>query len=352
MTRMQPSKLFLIVTVGLCSLMSLAHANAERAAIVVSGNASPHERELVSSTMQTTASGIGRSLVAPAPAFSARELATVTRCLSDKQPWTCMTQIVSRRGLSLLAIVSLDTGQGPDGTPQLVLSAQIVDAKLISPVSDQKYCPRCTDDVLAKLTSELTIDLLREVAAQSGKTVVSIKSVPSGARITFDGKPLGATDLSFNTYPGSHTVVLEREGHYPETRTVDAIEHQTTEITVPLRPIAAKPPEQNPGQGTDRRPVPRRSRLVPGIVLGMGLAAVASGGVLILVHDEPTRPLPTEDQEPYYYDTRLPGIVIAAGGAVAVGVGVYLWRRASRSRAVPTIVPRSGGAMIGWSTSF
>jgi hypothetical protein len=321
--------------------------------IVVAGSAPLHERELVSATMRATASSIGQALVADA--FAPGELATVTRCLKEKQPWTCMTQVVTRQRLSLLAVISLDAGQGPDGTPQLVLSAQFVDAKLDSPVSDQKYCPRCTDDVLAKIASELTIDLLREVAAQSGATVVSIKSVPRGARITFDGKPLGVTDLSFNTYAGSHTIVLESDGYYPEPRTVDTVERETTEIVVTLRPAKlVKPPEQNPRhQDLDRRPVPRRSHLVPGIVIGVGLAAVAGGGLLILAHDEPSRPLPTEDQEPYYFDTRLPGIAAAIGGAVTVGVGIYLWRRAPMSRAVPTLVPRAGGgAVLGWSTSF
>lgn len=51
---------------------------------------------------------------------------------------------------------------------------------------------------------------------------VVIESRPSGAAVTIDGAPSGATPLTVVTLaPGTHTIVLEREGYKPWRTTIE-----------------------------------------------------------------------------------------------------------------------------------
>ena len=64
--------------------------------------------------------------------------------------------------------------------------------------------------------------------------VVKVKSVPRGARITFDSKPYATTDLAIKTYPGAHTITLELDGYETEQRTIVAAEEKTVEVSAEL----------------------------------------------------------------------------------------------------------------------
>lgn len=88
----------------------------------------------------------------------------------------------------------------------------------------------------------------------------------------------------------------------------------------------------------------------PWLVIGGGVLALAGGATLIAI-DAPS--VEDGDQQPEHRDTRTPGIVLAAGGAVATGVGVYLWwrdrrhGRATEIAVVPTVGESWGLALTG-----
>jgi len=258
--------------------------------------------------------------------------------------------VLRGKKIQQLAVVSIDNQTNSDGSPMLVITEQIVAEDLVAPVGDKRYCDHCTDDVLEKLTSELTRDVFRELATRSSRTVVSIKSVPRGARITFDQKLVGATDTAFNTYPGTHSVSLELDGYQVENRSVDTVEGKTAEVNVAL----AQNTSAGDGDGRIARSGDRLGTLpayVPWLFIGAGGAAVVTGTVLVLVDSKPSTD-PNSEHSKYYYSTKGPGIVTGIAGALSVGAGLYILHRQHVARSTLTAAPLPGGAAVQWTRSF
>lgn len=335
---------FFAVLVLVCCTLGTAHAEAEKMALLVSGTATAHERELAGSTFEAIARSAG--LAVARPSFTAREASTVNACVTAAQAWSCVAPAVRGKGLDHVAIISLAPDTGPDSSPMVVITEQILVARLDAAVVLQRFCIRCTDDVLATTTSELTRSVLQEIAVRSGRTVVSITTMPRGARILFDGQSQGATDRSFNTFPGVHTVVVELDGYRQETRTVQAKLDRTTELSLVLRRIDAPTIEVN----DNTRTTPARATLAPKIAIGVGALAIVAGGVVLALNKEPVVAPIGSEQPRYSRDTIAPGIGLMIGGAV-VGVGGYLWWRHTKAPTV-SVVPLPGGATVGVATSF
>jgi len=92
---------------------------------------------------------------------------------------------------------------------------------------------------------------------------------------------------------------------------------------------------------------PRASRTVPAITVGVGVAALIAGGVLYATSA-------TDDgTQPKYRDTRPPGIGLAIGGAIAIGVGVIMMLREGPPRETgPAVAITPHGGYIGWTSRF
>jgi hypothetical protein len=90
------------------------------------------------------------------------------------------------------------------------------------------------------------------------------------------------------------------------------------------------------------------SRLLPATLISLGGVAVVVGGVMI---SQTNYPSPRDTQQRYYTNYRPPGIGIAIGGVVSLGVGLalLLWHR---DRQGPTIgfqrLPSGGIGAVGW----
>lgn len=337
-----------VVAVALLGLVHAhAHASADKTALLVSGTATPHHRELAASTIEAIARDAGAPVAKAS--FSAKEATTIAGCVTAPQAWNCVASVIRGRGLEQVAIVSLVNDTSPDSSPMVVITEQIIVMNLDTAISAQRFCVRCTDDVLVNVTSELTRTMFQDIAVRSGRTVVTINSTPRGARLVFDGNSIGATDRSFSTFPGSHTVELELDGYRRESRSVAAVLDKTSVLSVTMRPLNA-PPEASADGHRDAQP-PQASSLAPKLVMGAGALAVVAG-VIVLAFDEKsvTAPKGTE-QRRQYYDTTVPGAVLVVGG-VAAGVGGYLWWRHTRSTVAPVVAPIPGGAAVGLTKAF
>jgi hypothetical protein len=253
-----------------------------------------------------------------------------------------MKSAVAPKGIDQMVIGSVDAGTSSTGASSIRLSGYLVVDNLDYAIAEERHCDPCTDAALTGLAGELAQAQLRRLAVVRGRTRIAIRTTPPRAYITFDGEAQGVSDTELPTYPGPHTIRVELDGHEPETRTVEAIEGKTVEVPVTLRPKGS----------ANRRPIrpppPRPSRRVPLLVGGAGAVALITGGALIAVHD-PHGPDLGPRQE-YYYATRTPGIVTAIGGAAALAVGIYLWRRQPRS--VVSAASLIRGAAVGWITTF
>jgi PEGA domain-containing protein len=336
---------------ALAILLAASIATAGEIAIVVSGTATPHARAVASTAVSAGAADVpGNKVVAST--FSAHDVANLTKCMTEGQPWVCMNPVLRGKGIQQLAVVSIDNQTGSDGSPMIVITEQIIAEDLVAPIGDKRYCDHCTDDVLGKLTSELTRDVLRELATRGGRTVVSIKSVPRGARITFDQKLVGATDTSLNTYPGTHSLSLELDGYQVVNRSVDAAEGKTADVNVAL---AKNPGAGDPSRGRGIvRSHDRLGRLpgyVPWLFIGAGGAAVVTGTVLVLVDSKPSTD-PNSEHSKYYYSTKAPGIVTGIAGVLSTGAGLYILHRQHVARSTLTATPLPGGAAVQWTGAF
>jgi hypothetical protein len=266
--------------------------------------------------------------------------------------------VIRDKEIRQLTVLSVANDTAADRGPMVVLTEQIIVADLDAAVSAQRFCVRCTDDVLSNMTGELTRSLLQEIEVRSGRTVVSIKSTPRGARITFDGNSMGATDRSFNTFPGTHTVVLELDGYTRESRTLEATLDRTSELSIIMRPpnlrlsaVAAAEHHDAERCEHDAPGAPTTSSLAPKLTIALGATAVVAGAIAIAFNQHPTTAHPGTEQPPIYYDTMRPGVGLVIGGAV-VGVGGYLWWRYTRSTVIPAVAPMLNGATVAVTRAF
>lgn len=89
----------------------------------------------------------------------------------------------------------------------------------------------------------------------------------------------------------------------------------------------------------------RGRRLLPVVVIGAGIATIATGGYLLAIDED-------DDGSKFQYrDTGTAGVAVMAGGAIVVGLGAWLWTRGGDLPA-PVVSVRAGGALIGLAGHF
>jgi hypothetical protein len=271
------------------------------------------------------------------------EGSTILACLKGPQQWACVAPVLAGKDLQRLILVGLEPDPAT-GTGSLVISERILLPSSGVTASNQRSCSHCVDETLTRIAFDLTNELLQEAAAGTGKTRLRVQSTPPGAWITLDTTNVGLTDRVTPTFPGRHTVTVQRDGYQSETRTVEVIENQETILAFTLRPSAA-PQSTPPANESTGHPY-----LVPAAVIGVGAAAVVAGVILQLPPDAG----PGKGNQPKYL-VNAPGAIAVVGGGVAVAVGVYLWLHATRTTsaaAMPTAAITEGGAVVGWTGRF
>lgn len=307
-------------------------AHAESGAVVVVGNAAARDRATVAAAVRGAArSGAWELVETP---FADGDVAAIVDCMKTHDEWPCVSPIAQRRGVERLIVVRVEPDRAPDGGAALTLTEQIVLPGSSAPTADQRFCARCSDETLTRVAFDLTRSLLEEASAGTARTKVTVRSTPPGAWITFDSVNVGLTDHTYATFPGHHVVIVQREGFATERREVDAPENRETVVAVDLRArdTGAAAPTSHP-------------YVLPGIVTGIGAAGLIAG-LALQAEQSP----PSSEPQP----SRLvsaPGIALVAGGAVALGIGAYLFVRAHRA-AAPVAAPVHGGGIVGWAGSF
>lgn len=322
----------LVLALMLFAMPRLAHANL--GTVIVGGTADEAARQTVSAAVEKTARESGWSI---APAISPRDRDALLKC---KDPaWTpCVPATFQSAGIERVFLVIVNAGSSKEGgRPIYTLDGRLILAT--GATFNRRHCEHCADDALATEAATLARDLLRSNATQSGHTVVEITSKPPGAQIVLDGNPIGATDGKFNTFPGPHIVVFEKEGY--ESTTVEFVveEGKTAYVTTELKATNVRTPIV---------PVERRSRAVPFALMGGGAVLLGVGAVSLWRG--------IADDERYEYPRALPvGVVASLGGAAAIAVGVYMYRRASRTDghvSTPNGLITRDAFVVGWTRTF
>lgn len=337
---MRPPNLVIYGLFLLAVTAGASTASAESGAVIVIGKAQPRERAVVAAAVRSAARSVGWALVETP--ITDVEVAKIVACLKAPKPWECAAPVAGAKGIHRLIVASLDPDRSPEGKPALVLTGQVILQGAKATTADTQFCSPCVDETMTRIAFDLTKRLIEEAATGTARTNITIESVPPGAWITLDNTNVGLTNRKYATFPGRHVVILQREGYETETRTVDVTENQDTLVSVPLRPKGG--PVRGGGGG--------RRYLVPGIVAGAGVVAAGTGIVLQLAKDPP----PVGEDQPSRL-VSVPGIGLVIGGGIAVGVGAYLWLRASKAprhapKSMPTATIANGGGIVGWTGSF
>jgi len=333
---MRRSRVMMLATI--IWLTAPRFAQAQQGTIVITGSATEHDRAIVRAAAEESTRDDGWSL-APKPPTK-KETEALLGCDDSNAPWTCVPQSLHSIGIDHVLIVAVDTRQADNGAPMVVVSAKAIITDSHTSAGKQRHCTQCADDKLTGTATELIQELLRDIAVREGHTVIEVRSTPSQAQVVLDGRPVQATDASLNTYPGRHIVIIEKPGFRREIREVSVDRGKTAELTLVLTPAKKTPPIVVTTS-------PRPSGLVPGILAGVGVTAIAAGIILVAIDEDPS---PTGGRR--YWDTASAGVAIGAAGIVTAGVGAVLWRRASRARSTPAVAIINRGALLAWHGSF
>jgi hypothetical protein len=258
---------------------------------------------------------------------------TLSNCLALAD-MSCAHGVVEKRSSVETLVVLVATTSGKK-SKDVQLSAYWM-SKYSDVVSLQRTCRGCAGAGLPPVVDAVMTDLSKMVPAMTGK--LDIKSTPPGLIATVDGETVGVTPLVHDVPPGPHDVSIIRDGKVIDKRSVTVTAGQTEPIEV-TAPALPPPPPVLPKTVTVNR-----SRAVPAVILGVGLAT-AGAGIAMYIEGGPT------GKSFYYTDYRTPGIGVMAGGGVLAIVGTILLFRAG-STEVPVVSITHDSTLVGWSGRF
>lgn len=248
----------------------------------------------------------------------------------------CMRSIVDARATTdMLVSIRVDVASKKAKEIRLTIDWFV---KGHSPITSRRTCDKCSETVLRKTIDAMLSDLSETVPGFMG--TLNVSSTPSGITVLVDNATIGVTPVETRVPVGDHKIQLAQDGRVGDARTVSVISDAVTEID--LEPPAARTTDA----AVPVTPAPTRpSRLLPGLLIGLGVAAVGAGTALYLTSEEPT------GQRPTYRDTKNLGIGVAAGGGALVLTGVIIVL-ATKPGQAPTIALTPGGATVGWARTF
>jgi hypothetical protein len=197
------------------------------------------------------------------------------------------------------------------------------------PVGMRRACADCNEDLLHSTLDQMLDIVVGASELARGRLLLSSK--PPGLTVILDNENIGITPVEREVPAGFHTILLMSRGRKVGERTLKIQPEVTAEIMMPV----TMPTD-------DVQP----SRVLPGVLLAVGGAAVVAGAILYITSD-------TDDGTQFeYYDNRPVGIGVAAGGVALAAIGTYLWFRAGNSDSTPVVAVDHHGGLVGWSRAF
>lgn len=245
------------------------------------------------------------------------ELAT---CLSDLR---CQEDLARRTAAQfvLRLEVQSDAKTGGKGGG-LRFNAELLDVEVgMISVRAAQGCSDCSLKRTTPQLAEMVQELLRNGTARPrGK--LKLTSDPPGAQVEVDHRVLGETPYERDTFIGSHTVVLRRDGYQPYEINITVEDGKVEERAAQL--VAVPPPP----------PTSSTYRIAKWALLGSGIAAVVTGAILIGVGAQkdcsvmPCKPGPQ--------GATVAGGVLLGAGVIAGGLSGYFFVRDGQANGAPT----------------
>jgi hypothetical protein len=199
-------------------------------------------------------------------------------------------------------------------------------------ISSRRTCDGCSDAALKMTLDAMLTDLAKSKPGFMGR--IKVGGAP-GLSVLVDGSTVGVTPLDQPIPAGSHKIRLAQDGRMGAEQSVTVKADAATEVTLEAPPTEA---EGLPPQVVSSKP----SRVVPGVMIGVGLAGIAAGTALYLTSEESTGMSRT------YRDTKTLGIGVAAGGAAVALTGVIIILATGRDSGPTVAMTPDGGAAVTW----
>lgn len=248
-------------------------------------------------------------------------IVTIANCLQMQDP-ECARMVVEKRGRTdgvVFAQVAVTKEHAVTLDVYWIVKGH-------EAVAERRACEDCTPDALAGTVDAIMTSLAASSATGSGRLV--IRSRPAGLTVVIDKAVVGVTPLQRDVGAGHHDIVLMKGTQRVGGRSISLHATEVADLAIPVHLT---------------RP---RSRVPGGIALGVGLTAIAVGGVMYALS-------PTDDGSHYHYrDYRPPAIGVAIGGAAVAIAGALLWMHERHPESVPIASIDAHGGTIGWARAF
>lgn len=280
----------------------------EQVRLAVLGGDTPGAREQVVRVARAVLTEQGMAVAEAAP-VTPRLASALRSCYGRSAPDACKEVAAASAGVSHVLAVDLGDQAAPPGGPASV-TAWLVDNDGRVVVAERRYCAApCAARALGETTRGLVQFVVRESLETAIHSVIQVRSTPTGARVSVDGRPVGVTEVAYTVYPGRHQVSVDKPGYRVETREVTAVRGATVQVDLAL----------------DRQEAATRHGGVwPWVLGGVGVAAMA-GGVTLMALDSPKEG--HGGQQRRYQSSFWPGVALTAAGAALVGGGMWMWLR-------------------------
>lgn len=309
--------------------MTSARAGSD-VGVVVSGDSAVASQ--ISTLVKTWLGGHGRVVVADAVSTAAT--VALAGCVASAN-FDCARQVVDEKtNASAIVYVQADVKRG---TQDLTLIVYWFEKGQPAGTS-RRTCGTCGGAALPAAIDALMTDLTRATPTATGH--VKLRSSPSGAQITIDGKPVGVTPLDWDLSPGNHMISMRQGREQPRKRAIVVRAEATELVEMPLGEVAASGTREEHDNSL-------LNHCLPLTLMGGGAAAVIAGAVMIAIdqNNGPRAPTSVHNSAPA-------GAAISIGGAVLAGVGAYLWFRRPTATSSPMAAVSGDGAYVGWLGRF
>ncbi|MFT3698921.1 MAG: PEGA domain-containing protein [Kofleriaceae bacterium] len=260
--------------------------------------------------------------------LSADAINTITNCLViDDHP--CARSVVESRSKTPIVLFARAEAS-KDKT--LVINALWI-AKGHEALGERRVCEKCVGEEWHSSVDQMMEAFVQQTVEQGH---IHVESDPPGLMVLFDYVQIGFTPLDKEVPTGHHRIDLMHGERHVGKKAVQIDAGDTTDVK-----IKAKLEDEAPVAG------PSGSRLVPGIVMGAGIAAVGVGGVFLYYGA-----LGGSDNKYVYPDSTPVGIGVLAAGVGATIIGSILFVQAGHPKSAPVASVSHDSAYLGWITSF
>lgn len=141
--------------------------------------------------------------------------------------------------------------------------------------------PSDGDEVRARIRK------LEAQLAEKGVQQLTVLSQPEAATVLLDGKPVGITPWTGDTYPGKHRLALSLDAHAVREQVIEVDAHASRDVSLVLLPQSKPKPAGSSSKALPPPPKQPAVSLQTWLTLGTGLALLGSALVSEAATKEP-----------------------------------------------------------------